>query len=991
MLDSIDYKECLNIREDAVLSLLEEIDASFLAALSDQGKASAILKTLQCSQYVFKQVQSHPDYLYTLSGYYDQLVNQEAAWDKPAYQLKTAEFITQALELIEKGKQLGKIDSNQVELQLDKGLRLARQYFMLRWILADANRLITSDQLVKELSIFAGVSLDVASDVHHQILASKHGEPIGNESQQALRMVILAMGKLGASELNLSSDIDLMFCFSESGRTEGVKGRQQIENQQFFLKLGQKIIKSIDRVTADGFVFRVDMRLRPWGQSGALALSFDAMEYYYEQHGREWERFAMIKGNPIAGDLVAGEALMQRLKPFVFRRYTDFSAIQALRDMKSMINREVRRKGKDNDVKLGFGGIREIEFIAQAFQIIYGGRDDALQNRSVIKVLSYLEQAEILSQGSSSELIEAYWFLRNAEHAIQALDDQQTQRLPTEAEGIARFLSYLNFESSEAFNQAFECHRDKVRNYFSLVVADPIESENELDEQAFREAWLSHESDLFEAELADLGFQSNTISTLSELRFSNKLVQLQTESLERVNAFMPVYLQGLKEVDVNDQFEVNEAALQLVYAVLRRSSYLVLLQENPLALERLFMVAKASPWVMEQLVQHPVLLDELLTVEGLGQVPDVESLKSELQVQGLRIAIDDQEEQMQMLRYFKLAHHVHIVAAEASGKLPLMKVSDYLTWLAEAVLAYVLDLAFQQMVEKFGNPCSEGQVQTQAEFAIIGYGKLGGIELSHSSDLDLVFVYNADDQGQTDGQRSIDNRSFFTKLGQRVLSLLNTRTMMGQLYEIDMRLRPSGGKGLLVSSLKAFEKYQRESAWTWEHQALVRARAVAGSEKVIGEYNRIRESILSQVREREALAKDVSDMRQKMADNLIPNEAKGENAELFHLKHSRGGMVDIEFMVQFGVLARSAQFPELVRYTDNIRILETLAEVGLIQAEVSDKVIEAYQVLRAKGHALALKNLPSLVPIKDIEGYRDTIINFWQLLFVEGTLGEDIS
>ena len=965
------------IADLSVLDFLPELHQQLQAILGEHlsDNDTSIERTLLCSRYCQKLLQSNKVHVENIQ-YWDVQLKQNNKWNADDF---SAYFSKKTITCVE---MLATANDAQLELQLEKVLRQARQYFMLRWIHADVNRLLTPPQLVLELSLFAAACLEQANHFHYELLAKRHGYPLSNVTQTPVHLVILAMGKLGAKELNLSSDIDLMFTYSDAGETTGINGRKVIENQQFFHKLGQKIIKAIDKTTTDGFVFRVDMRLRPWGQSGSLALSFDAMEFYYEQHGREWERFAMIKARPIAGDVVSGELLITSLKPFIYRRYTDFSGIQALRDMKTMINRQVKRSGKQDDVKLGRGGIREVEFIAQAFQIIYGGRDEHLQQRSVIKILDYLAETEILPKESNSQLAEAYWFLRCCEHAIQGIDDQQTQQLPQDEENIARFLHYLGFENSTAFLVQLDYSRSVVRQYFEDVVADPNAEQEETVQNSWRLAWLETDEDSFNKGLEELGLCIDAAEHLKNLRYSSKVSQIQAESLERLNTFMPYFMQKLAtDVELPQQEKICESILDLIFAVIRRSAYLILLQENPGALSQLFTIAKASPWIMKQMVSQPVLLDELLSDNGLGQVPDADSLQAELRQQGLRIDIDDVEEQMQMLRYFKLAHHVHIVAAEVNGSLPLMKVSDYLTWLAEATLRYVLDVAFQQMVAKHGNPCVNGEPQLQAEFAIIGYGKLGGLELSHSSDLDLVFIYDADDFSDTDGDKPLNNRTFFARLGQRVLSLLNTRTMLGQLYEIDMRLRPSGGKGLLVSSLAAFEKYQRESAWTWEHQALVRARAVAGSSDVIAGYDAIRKKILSQPRKLPELAKDVSDMRHKMADNLIPPEATAKDSTLFHLKHSRGGMVDIEFMVQYGVLAYAAQYPELLRYTDNIRILETMAQVGLVTKESAQQAIDAYQTLRAMAHALALKEQSSLVPINEVKEYRDIVLKFWQLLF----------
>jgi glutamate-ammonia-ligase adenylyltransferase len=442
---------------------------------------------------------------------------------------------------------------------------------------------------------------------------------------------------------------------------------------------------------------------------------------------------------------------------------------------------------------------------------------------------------------------------------------------------------------------------------------------------------------------------------------------------------MPILLQTVAgEADRGDALS---ALLGLVEAVLRRTSYLVLFIENPMAIHRLVVVAKASQWVMQQLVQRPVLLDELISAEGLGRVPEERELRELLRQQSLRLNVDDVEGHMEMLRYFRLAHHLHIVAAEASGKLPLMKVSDYLSFLADALLDYVLEISWLQLVEKHGYPMHNGELASKPDFAIIAYGKLGGLELSHSSDLDLVFLYEADDGGVTYGGKPLDNHVFFTRLGQRIIHMLTTLTTLGRLYEVDMRLRPSGANGLLVSTIEAFEKYQKESAWTWEHQALVRGRPITGSPALIAEFQRIRQQTLNKQRDIEHLRKEVVDMRTKMYDNLTPASAKGENATVFHLKHSRGGIVDIEFMVQFSVLAWGCQNADIARYTDNIRILEALAKAGLFTAEDAQTLMDAYRAYRSEGHKLALLQAKNEVPVQQFAKERAAVERIWANLF----------
>lgn len=863
----------------------------------------------------------------------------------------------------------------QTDTELDNGLRYLRQCHMARFIMRDLSRLCSTEQLIKELSWFADACIEKALQWHYADMVKIHGFPIGRYSEEPQQLVVLGMGKLGAYELNLSSDIDLIFCYPEGGQTDG---RKVLDNHQFFMRVGQKIIKSLDRITIDGFVFRVDMRLRPYGQSGALALNFDATELYYAEQGREWERYAMIKARCVAGDKKQGDALLRRLRPFVYRKYTDFSAIQALREMKALINREVRRLGKQDDVKLGAGGIREIEFIAQSYQLIYGGRDEKLQQRSLLAVLSYLGQKKILPPEATKELKEAYLFLRNAEHAIQALNDEQTQRLPVDEESLLRVACALGYSNSQDFMHTLDGWREKVRGYFEKVVAEQNENNDE-EISEWRQIWLENDEH-FEQSLKEQGFNDEECRILLQLKNDSRLARMETVSRERFETFMPNFLSEVAAVE--NRGEAVSGLVALIEAVLRRTSYLVLLNENPHALERLVTIATASPWIMQQLAKQPVLLDELLNNQGLGQVPDVKELRELLRQQGLRLPVEDQEAHMQMLRYFRLAHHLHIVAAEASGKLPLMKVSDYLTFLAEAILEYTLNLSWLQTVEKYGYPTRDGVAITEPEFVIVGYGKLGGIELSHSSDLDLIFLFDADD-GATEGDKTIENKLFYTRMGQRIIHILTTRTMLGHLYEVDMRLRPSGGKGLLVSTIDAFEKYQHSQAWTWEHQALVRARGIAGHQGLAERFYRIRDDVLMQPREIEKLRREVVEMRQKMHDHLAPANARGESPTVFHLKHSRGGIVDIEFMVQFAVLAWSGQHPSIAYFSDNIRILENLGSAGLISREEAQSLIDVYRLYRSQVHKLALRQEKSEVPAEQFAAEREIVLAMWHKLLID--------
>jgi glutamate-ammonia-ligase adenylyltransferase len=882
------------------------------------------------------------------------------------------------------------VNAAQNEDELGRALRRQRARHQVRIIWRDLNRQADLVQTCRDLSDMADASIDQA----YQWLYSRHcqqfGTPTGRRSGEPQQMVILGMGKLGAVELNLSSDIDLIFAYPEGGETVGVK--RALDNQEFFIRLGQRLIKALDPMTVDGFVFRVDMRLRPYGSSGALVLSFNALEQYYQDQGRDWERYAMIKARVVAGDQVAGAQLLDMLRPFVYRRYLDFSAIEALRTMKQLIQQEVRRKGMADNIKLGSGGIREVEFIAQAFQLIHGGRDLSLQQRPLLKVLSTLEGQGYLPPAVISELREGYEFLRYTEHAIQAIADRQTQMLPDGAQDQARIAFMLGFADWEAFHEKLMFWRGRVAWHFAQVIADPDEEEGAESEVVVGGEWLplweeARDEEAACRQLEEGGFTdaSRALKALAGLRGSPQLRAMQRLGRERLDAFIPRLL--AQAVEHANPDLVLERVLPLVEAVARRSAYLVLLTENPGALRRLLTLCAASPWIAEQITRFPLLLDELLNEGRLFKPPLAPELAAELRERLTRIPEEDLEQQMEALRHFKLAHRLRVAASEIAGSLPLMKVSDYLTWLAEAILEQVLALAWRQTVAKYGTPLRTDGTLCDPGFIIVGYGKVGGLELGHGSDLDLVFIHDGDPQAETDGAKPIDGAQFFTRLGQRIIHLLTAQTNSGQLYEVDMRLRPSGASGLLVSSLGAFARYQENEAWTWEHQALVRARVLVGSQDVGQAFEKVRAQVLGKTRDLAKLQQEVSEMRAKMRDNLgSKSTAAGTAANAFEasapfdLKQDAGGIVDIEFMVQYAALAWSQSHPPLLRWTDNIRILEELEHEGLMPAEDASLLREAYKAYRSAAHRQALQKDAGVIPGDQFAEERRQVLRIWREL-----------
>jgi len=882
---------------------------------------------------------------------------------------------------------------------LDTCVRRFRQLAMMRLIWRDLNRLASMQEVTAELSRFADTAIALVADFHYRALVAVYGYPMGRDSGEAQPFMVLGMGKLGAGELNISSDIDLIFTFPESGETDHQS--RAVSNQEFFIKLGQRLIKSLDTQRVDGFVFRVDMRLRPHGQSGSLAMSFVGLEDYYQTQGREWERYAMIKARTLA--VVGGldetqhqayrRQLRRLLAPFTYRQYLDFSAIESLREMKGLIARQVQRKGMNLDVKLGEGGIREVEFVVQVFQLIRGGRDRHLRKRRVTQLLPILEAESYLPQGAGAALLEAYVFLRNTEHAIQGYQDKQTQSLPSDPAGQVRLAWVLGFADWDSFFSQLSSYRALVNREFQAVIAAPDKAQS-LD-QNLLDFWRGLWEGSIQGEDAHQSLVKRAIDspelllkTLQDLRVGRAVGSMQASARTRLDAFIPRLLQVLVEQAAAGKLALTVAeALQrivpLIEAVARRSAYLVLLVENPTAVRQLVALCDASPWIASELAQYPALLDELLNPRSLYAPPDKEQLRDELRREVLRLSWDDLEGHMETLRYFRMAHALRVAASEVMETLPLMKASDYLTYIAEVILEHVLSLAWEGLVARHGHPRrADGSSALEPDFIVVGYGKLGGIELGHGSDLDLVFIHCGDPNSTTDGALAIDNLSFYTRLGQKIIHVLNTQTLTGRLYEVDMRLRPSGNSGMLVTSLAAFEKYQSESAWTWEHQALVRARVVAGNPALGEAFEQVRARVLCRVRDRATLRAEVCEMRHKMRAQLGTKPgASAEKIPRFNLKQDAGGIVDIEFMVQYAALAWAHEAPEVIQYTDNIRILGSLQSAGLLAAELVAQLIAAYKAYRSTGHRLALQRQEAVLEGEgQFAAERQMVSQLWQQL-----------
>ncbi len=733
------------------------------------------------------------------------------------------------------------------ETALAHALRRWRRREMMRIAWRDLAGWSGLEQTLRETSWLAEAAIDGALSRLHEWGRAEHGRPSrGDGTEQSL--VVLGMGKLGAYELNFSSDIDLILVYGEEGETHG--RRRRISNEAFFTELGRRLIAALGSVDEEGFVFRVDMRLRPYGDSGPLVMSLTQMEDYYQIQGREWERYAMIKARPVGGDRDTGYRLLQMLRPFVYRKYLDFGVFESLREMKAMIDREATRREMENDIKLGPGGIREIEFIGQTYQLIRGGREPALRTRGILQVLSLLARAGHLPERSCIELADSYRFLRRVENRLQIYADAQTHRLP-EADNERRRLAWtMGYDDPAAFERTLDEHRQRVRTHFERVFSGgrrdsaPPPAGSGPDYAALWTQGAKTDDEAAPTTLATphtLAFGEEGLRRLALLRDSYLYRSLSSRGRARMDRLMPLVLETVAAAE-NPPVTLLRV-LELIELIARRTAYLALLAENPAVLNQMTRLCAASPWIARMIGAQPLLLDELIDTRALYRPLERTALAHELATRLSAIDADDLEQQMEALRQFKQANVLRVAAADIGDAMPLMIVSDHLTDIAEVCLAEVLRLAAAQTLRRN----REAQRAIERGFAIIAYGKLAGIELGYGSDLDIVFLHGDTSEG--------NDAQIFPRLGQRVIHMLGAHTPAGILYPVDLRLRPSGTSGLLVSSISSFEDYQRSQAWTWEHQALVRARVVAwvGNDTVSERFTAVRGEVLARPRDAETL------------------------------------------------------------------------------------------------------------------------------------------
>ena len=887
--------------------------------------------------------------------------------------------VPQDIHAFYSGKLTEIVSASEDESQLMSRLRTFRNQQMALITWRDVMDSQTIEDSLNQVSVLADQLIVQAYNWVYQHFCERYGAPQGDYGPQPL--YILGMGKLGGGELNFSSDIDLIFTYPASGEISGP--RKSIEHHQFFTKVAQKLITVLHHTTAEGQVFRVDMRLRPFGDSGPLVTPFSALEDYYQDQGREWERYAMIKARILNPDEGYSTQLKNILKPFVFRRYLDFGAIDSLRKMKQLISQEVRRRGLANNIKLGAGGIREVEFIVQSFQLIRGGREPDLQQPSLLQNLAKLEETGALPKGEVEQIKTSYLFLRKAEHCLQQINDQQTQTLPEGELDQHRLCTYMGFADYSSFMKALTLHREKVHAQFVILIGDEEEQKQSPFPQQYQGLQDVWQLNLTESEAAQSvkswiheNEVENFVTAITQFKGSLSKRGVGQKGLDTLHGLIPLLLKEIVDSHDSTPSLVLTRCLAVFSAIMGRTTYLQLLNENQGALAQLVKLCAASPWITDQVRSFPILLDELINPAQLYHPTPVTEYQSELRQVMLRIDPHDLELQMETLRQFKLSQQLKIAAADVTGALPIMKVSDHLTFLAEALVKEVVSLAWQQISEKHGEP--EGTNIENKGFAVIGYGKMGGIELGYGSDLDLVFIHNAQPRSQTNGDKQIESARFYTKLAQRIMHLFNTKTASGQLYEIDMRLRPSGNAGLLVCHVNGFQHYQFQEAWTWEHQAIVRARLIYAEPALVESFTELRKDVLSLKRAPDTLRDDVAKMREKMRDHL----SKG-TSEAFDLKQDKGGIADIEFLVQYWVLANAHTLPELNVWSDNVRILGALHEREIITQQTANQLIEAYLHYRNVSHRLALQQKEVLEKADEFEGFRENVIKIWHQVFGE--------
>jgi [glutamine synthetase] adenylyltransferase / [glutamine synthetase]-adenylyl-L-tyrosine phosphorylase len=865
-----------------------------------------------------------------------------------------------------------------------QALRRWRRREMVRIAWRDLAGWATLEETLLETSRFGDAAIECAYRYAMRSLVERYGEPRGPDGAPQ-PLVVIGMGKLGGGELNFSSDIDLVYLFPEHGDTDGAR---PIANEEFFTRVGQSLSRLLATPTVDGFVFRVDMRLRPFGESGPLVASFASFEDYLLRHGRDWERYAWIKARAITAREKYAEVHAAAVRPFVYRRYLDFGVFQSLRDMKALIEREVERRELADNVKVGPGGIREIEFVVQALQLLRGGQDRRLQTPSLLAVIPLLDGGRLLPEGAVRDLRSAYEFLRRLENRLQMLEDRQAHRLPADDLARERIALAMGAPDWPGFMTELDLHRTRVTERFRAAVLSPAMADTSAPVAIdLGRLWEGQaEAAALTDSMRAAGFAAaaeEVARLLLELRNSSLVRRLDEVGRKRLQVLLPSLLADVAAS--GDALPVLRRVLRVVEAIGARSAYFSLLHESAPARRRLVMLCGHGDFLATQIASHPLLLDELIDERVLSELPDRHGLSADLALRMESARDDDPERQVEALCRFQRAAMFRVAVADLTGRLALMRVSDRLTDIAELIVDQAMQLAWQQMTAQYGTPrCGEGASARAVRLAAVGYGKLGGLELGYSSDLDLVFLHDsAGGHEETDGPRPIDNQLFFVRFAQRAVHLLTMHSSAGRLYEVDVRLRPSGKGGLLITNVQAFAEYQRQEAWTWEHQALLHARAVAGSAELRGEFERIRLDTLMHHVRRDTLREEVRGMRERMRREL----SKSKESQL-DIKQDAGGIADIEFLAQYWALRWAKEHPPVVTFSDTIRQLESVASANLVPQEDVDRLTHAYRRYRARLHHLALEGRPAILPADEFRIEREAVTRIWNTTMGKGLRAE---
>ena len=833
-------------------------------------------------------------------------------------------------------------------------LRRYRSAGSTRLVWRDVLGLDTVEQTLAGSTALAEQCLSIALAAVEGEFAQRHGV-VRDEAGIEQRLVVFGLGKLGGGELNFSSDIDLVYAYPRDGESDG---RRALEAEDYFARLGQRLARLLDEVTADGFCHRVDLRLRPFGGAGRVAWSFAAMDGYFQREGRDWERYAWLKARTVAGDVAAGEAWLETLRPFVYRRYLDFTALDGLRTMKAAIVAEMQRRDMADDLKRGVGGIREIEFLVQSLQLIRGGREPALRGRSLLPALRALVEAGQIAPGHGQVLADAYRFLRRLENRVQMLADAQTHAVPEAAQERLRLALGLGYAGWQPLQDELARWREQVSAEFDALL---VPQRGQAAPDALESYWRALPQGGDAAVLATAGFPDaeGGDAALRDFARSGGVRALSDAARARLDRVVPALL-GAAAASARPEVALKRL-LDLLQAILRRASYLALLDEQPSALARLVDVLARSAFLAERIAHYPLLLDELLDTRVAGPLPGAAQMQAACAA-AVAGPDDDPEVALRALNEVRQALSFRIALASLDRRQGAGRSTRQLAALADAVVAQVLRMARSEVEAAHG-------VLPGGRFAVVGYGSLGGCELGFGSDLDLVFLYDADPNAMSDGARALEPARWYTRLAQKVVALLGAVTAAGRLYETDMRLRPDGSKSLLVSTLASYVEYQQQRAWTWEHQALVRARAVAGDASLLEDFEQVRRDTLGRVRDRAALAADVGQMRQRMRAELDRSDAAR-----FDLKQGASGLVDLEFVLQYGVLARAAQVPALLQRRDSPGLIDALADCGQLQADEAAALHQAHATLLEAGLACTLDRRPRLTAETEAIGQARTAI-----------------